>query len=182
VCLAALGCGEVERTHSPAQVAKPVAVEAPPPPVDTRAAPPGLCEWDLRDGVPWHPSYGAARTEATRVDLDGDALGDLVASLEGCGNWGDCMFVVLQGCPDQLYRAVWGPEYAQSIEVGARASGAPIAGLVIGGRTALAGCDLPLQATVTWDGDSWTEPSWCAQDGGVWDASCGPRPPACGRR
>jgi len=113
-------------------------------------------------------------------DLDGVAPQDVVMSLGSCGNWGDCVHVVLQGCGTDEYRAVWGPDYAQAIEV--LENGNPPADLLVRSRTARSGCDLPVQEILRWQGNHWVSVERCTGNG-VWTEDvCGQLPaPPCTR-
>jgi hypothetical protein len=144
----------------------------------TRVAP---CDWRIEKGKLVSPSRESRDLEGniTEVDLDGKAPLDRIVNVGSCGSWGDCEFVVLQAWGNGTYRAVWGPEYTQLIEVGERPRGAELANLVLHDRTAQPGCDLPLKTVLRWTGKEWEKGETCAGQG-VWDdAACGQRPPAC---
>lgn len=169
---------------------------------DPAAPPQGVCDWVLRDGELVPPQPGGsppverddhlvaddevppdpAVVDATEVDLDGVPPRDWIANVGGCGNWQDCQFVVLQGCGRDTYRVVWGPEYAQDVDIHARRRRARrgLPDLVVHGRTAMAGCDLPLMTIVSWNGTEWVSGPTCAGESDIWDDDdCGPRPTAC---
>lgn len=168
------------------------------------AGPEGPCDWIFDGDVLRHPELGrfpsqeleegeeeidapvGAGSPRTCVpvtaDLDGDPEPDAIIELGLCGNWQHCWHVVLQACGRGAYRAVWGPDYAQSVEVGRRRKTAPIADLIHHDRTATAGCDVPLETVLRWRAGGWTEGETCAGESDVWDDEyCGPRPPACDR-
>lgn len=156
---------------------------APPPPVDppvVQVSPVALsCSWTwgergLREGP-----QGPETLSAFVVNTNGDAIPDLLANLDLCGNHGDCELVVLQGCGDGSYSARWGPEYAQYIEIrGVEGQGVPLR-LALGERHANAGCDLPLETPLSWQDDQWVAGETCHWEG-LWDAECGPMPgPSC---
>lgn len=187
LALALIGCGGSPAPQPaveapPFEAPAPDAPEAPEAPeaADARGASddPG-CEWRVQGGVLVHPDLeGRDPVEPTEVDLDGVPPIDLVADLGACGNWGDCEHVVLQACESGGYRAVWGPDYAQGLDVAARAEAAPRADLVKHGRTGTPGCDLPTQTTLRWTGEVWEPTGTCAGKGS-WGADCGRRPRAC---
>lgn len=139
------------------------------------------CEWRVEDDRPVHPAVEERNLEGGLVeaDLDGRTPIDIIANIGACGSWGDCEFVVLQACDNGMYRAVWGPDYAQRIDVGGRPDGAELANLVLGGRTAQAACDRPLETVLHWTAEGWHRGETCVGSG-VWDDACGARPfPAC---
>ncbi len=145
-------------------LAEPQAPPGPSPvvsiPVPPRAAPEAspdpaprawACAWQERDGTvtgSGGEAFGRDSTwsgpiGASPLDLDGDEYADHVVNLGACGNWGDCVRVVLVGCGNDRYHAVWGPEYALGLTV--------VPGrhwlLVEDHRGASAGCD-PASATL----------------------------------
>lgn len=173
--ICALGC-------APSAVTRESASTHPSTPTTTGAVDAvelAACDWRIEGDVVVAPD--GTRDEATRdeVDVDGRGPADVVAMLGGeCGNWGDCIFVVLRACGPGGYEAIWGPDYATEVTVGASSEdGRPA--LVLGGRTGEGGCDLPLETTLRWSGESWEPTGTCAGEG-VWDEDCGEPPfPAC---
>lgn len=153
-----------------------------PPPAPAPAASADGCEWRMEGGVLAHEMLEGREPATTReVDLDGQGPPDLVAFLHGCGNHGECEHVVLQACEGGGYREVWGPDYAMSLDVAARAEGAPLADLHLGGRLVQDTCDQPVRTTLTWADGRWRESGVCASGAGVWDDGCGAPPPPCPR-
>lgn len=66
----------------------------------------------------------AARREPERVrvtwrgDLDGDGREDRIVMIEdACGNWGECLYLVLRHCEGDSFATLWGPDYALSLAV-----------------------------------------------------------------
>ena len=100
---------------------------------------------------------------------------------DSCGNWGDCEYVVYQSCGDETFRHLWGPQYAQGVEVKRNNKGELL--LVVMGRTAQSGCDVPLRSQFHRKGQGWqlqTAPCWPRESGGVWEVEfCGKLPPIC---
>lgn len=186
-CAASLDSLKREEFDSPASTRDvPVELHAVTTTTTTTTAipsPTGDCLWHLEgENLIYRGEdfeYDARSTKG--VDLDGIPPLDLIADLGNCGNWGDCEFVVLQACETGRYRAVWGPEYAQDIEVAGRTEGAVIVDLLLVERTARTGCDLLMKTVIIWNGERWVYGESCA-DGGIWDErDCGERPPACGQ-
>lgn len=186
LALALIGCGgsaapesDVEPPPTEASTpAPPNAAEAPeaPPSPEARGA---RCDWEVQGGVLVHPDLeGLEPVAPQEVDLDGVEPMDLIANLGACGSRGDCDHVVLQACESGGYRAVWGPDYAQGLDVAARDGTTPLADLVKRGRTGTPGCDLPTQTTLRWTGERWEPTGKCAGKGS-WGPDCGPRPRAC---
>jgi 4-hydroxybenzoate polyprenyltransferase len=114
----------------------------------------------------------------TEVNLDNQGDADLIVSLGGCGNRGDCLHAALTSCGQGRYRLMWGPEYAQSLSVSVASEANPQLKRVLssGGGAA---CHYPLEETLTFTQGQW-QSALCALPGGVWDAeSCSPKPVAC---
>ncbi|HJL15649.1 MAG TPA: hypothetical protein RMH99_08340 [Sandaracinaceae bacterium LLY-WYZ-13_1] len=195
--LAAVACAGASASPRPATAPPPAAsrdatpaTEPEPeatarPRVDrTEAAPSAVheppCRWRIEDGALTHPDVGEDEPPTlTSVDLDGDPPADRIARLGGCGNWGECRFVVLRACGAARFRAVWGPAYAMAVEVGARDPGDSLAPLILHGRTARAGCDLPTRAVLRRVEGEWRGGPVCAGVGAWDDAVCGEPPPPC---
>jgi hypothetical protein len=141
--------------------------------------PAGPCSWDLldgeilRDGEPQHADSAMRGDDephrpatAQEIDLDGRPPADLVVDLGMCGSSVACVTVVLQACDGGGYRALWGPEYANAIEVDGRPRRSSIADLIVHSRhRVLPACDLPLRTRLRWDGHGWRELATCAGDG-----------------
>ncbi len=152
-----------ESTHPPTSASHPPSTQrsarAPVPSVQTTSIDPDAaptepeseplpksartCTWDAQHGTTPETQYEhewSAMLDRSRVvDIDHDGLDDRIVNLGACGNWGDCIQVVLLGCEDERYHPVWGPDYAQVIGVvpgqGAWSS------LVFTRRGSDAGCD-----------------------------------------
>ena len=134
------------------------------------------CPWSWHDGVLTDGGERALADSVRVIDTDGDAAPDLLADLGGCGNHGDCLFAVLQSCQDGSFLALWGPEYAQSIQV---VGLAPLQ-LRVGGRSGQAGCDVPSRQSLGWVDDRWQDQGTC-YGAGLWEPEeCGEMPqPTC---
>lgn len=51
-------------------------------------------------------------------NLNTDTKKDLIVFFpDMSGNWGEFLFLVLAGCGDSIFIPIWGPEYAQTIEI-----------------------------------------------------------------
>jgi hypothetical protein len=136
----------------------------------------GQCPWVWQDSVLSDGEWAGA--EAVQViNVNGDAAPDLLADLGACGNYGDCLYAVLESCGNGSFQARWGPEYAQYVEV---LGSAPLV-LQFGGRSAQPGCDVPSERTMSWVDGQWKDQGTC-YGVGSWDAeSCGEAPePRCG--
>lgn len=135
------------------------------------------CRWN-RDGT--SISDGKVTKEFLRFDestVSGEAPIVIVGFAE-CGGWGECVSMVLESCGDDQYRNLWGPDYAQGVKL-ARRPGGLRPDLIIGGRTARAGCDVPLSTRYHWDRGAWVQARSCASGPGTWQPSCGQRPTMC---
>ncbi len=147
---------------------------------------PSGCDWRVQEGRAIGPEV-APEDDYTQqlkaVDLDGQAPEELIVNVGGCGNHGDCMHVLLQACDATTYRALWGPDYAQELSLEPRSPQQPFATLMVGGRSAQAGCALPLWQRFAWTQGPWEEfgPACAnASSDSLWDdAECGARPPIC---
>lgn len=149
------------------------------PPVVEVTSPALSCPWTwgsegLTDGAEERETLSAFV-----VDTNGDLSPDLLANLSLCGNRGDCELVVLEGCGDGSFRARWGPEYAQYVEIrGVQTDAEPLR-LALGSRTSNGGCDLPLETPLHWDGGQWVAGETCHGEG-PWEPECGEMPgPRC---
>ncbi len=141
------------------------------------------CSWRYEDGDLRGPNADENEPFIVEVNVDNDGRADLVANVGQCGNWGDCMFVLLRACEAGGYEALFGPEYAQNITLGEREEGATFAPVYVHGRTAMAGCDVPTRQALRHESGAWTLGASCADGEGIWDEECeGPPPPRCDAR
>lgn len=173
---AVVACGATPRRDVvtiPPPAAETVAVQPP-----RRVEPAGPCSWDLvdgevrLDGEPQHADSAMRRDDephapatAQEIDLDGRPPADLVVDLGMCGSSVACQTAVLQACDGGGYRAVWGPEYANAIEVGSRPRRSTLADLIVRSRFRVPACDMPLRTHLRWDGHGWKDLGTCAEDG-----------------
>ena len=126
--------------------------------------------------------YDHDRESVRWTRIDDNAEADAIAWLGACGNWADCMFAVLVACPGGTgYEAVWGPEYAQHVDVSR--TGDPGWGILeLVNRRGEPGCDWPERVSYERVDGAWQEIGRCA-DGvreEAWREDCGPLPePSC---
>ncbi len=110
--------------------------------------------------------------------LDSVWLGKVAHS---CGNWGDCEYVVYKSCGNARFQKLWGPDYAQGVQVKRNSKGELL--LVVMSRTAQSGCDVPLRSQFLWKRKKWHlqhVACWPREQGGAWEVeACGQPPPLC---
>ena len=111
-----LGCGSAQTTFTTTEPlvadvtpSDPVANSSCPGPHYRRSEVDGELHWvgengaaplDLGDGI----------REILRDDLDGDGLDDSILSLGACGNWGECVQVIVRGCSDGRHSLATDPD------------------------------------------------------------------------
>ena len=171
--------GEVRHATSDSRsvATEPIAPEAVATPERVAA-----CAWtyeasDLH-GPPETDLFDPAQPVHVReVSVDDDGRADLIANVGNCGNWGDCVFVLLRGCEGGGYEALWGPEYAQDVRIGTREEGATYAPVHLMGRTAAAGCDVATRRALRFENGAWAAAPECSLGDGIWSDACGYDPP-----